>query len=117
HPLLYVPLAKGGDPQQIVAVRVRQSAIQNLLAWLPRMGLWTETCELLEVARTMERDHPVGPGAVTEYDELFKIGYRAIVESLVVFAQSWTRRPGATEDSADALVTCLEKLTESLLTG
>ena len=114
HPLLYVPLAKGGDPQQIVAVRVRQHAIQNLLAWLPRLGLWTETCELLEVARTMERDHPVGPGAVTEYDELFKIGYRAIVESLVASSQTWETSEGG-EDRPEALVSCLEKLTEALL--
>ncbi|HEX5103124.1 MAG TPA: hypothetical protein VFV87_04905, partial [Pirellulaceae bacterium] len=114
HPLLYVPLAKGGEPQEIVAVRVRQQAIQNLLSWLPRLGLWTETCEILEVARTMERDHPVGPGAVTEFDELFKIGYRAIVESLVASSQTWHTSEGG-EDRADALVSCLEKLTESLL--
>ena len=114
HPLLYVPLAKGGDPGQIVAVRVRQHAIQNLLAWLPRLGLWTETCELLEVARTMERDHPVGPGAVTEYDELFKIGYRSIVESLVASSQTWEKSEGG-EERSEALVSCLEKLTEALL--
>lgn len=114
HPLLYVPLAKGGSPEQIVAVRVRQHAMQNLLAWLPRIGLWLETCELLEIARQMERDHPVGPGAVTEFDELFKIGYRAIVESLVASSQAWGRTEGG-EDRAEALVSCLEKLTESLL--
>ena len=48
QPLLYVPLAKGGGPEDIVAVRVRQQALQDLLAWLPRLGLWIETCELLE---------------------------------------------------------------------
>ncbi len=115
QPLLYVPLAKGGQPQEIVTVRARQQALQDLLAWLPRLGLWEPTCELLEVARQMEREHPVGPGAVTEYDELFKIGYRSIVESLVAAAQSWPQQ--TTEDASEALVTCLEKLTESLLTG
>src|SRR5207248_4789265 len=54
EPLLYVPLAKGGNPDEIVAVRVRQHALQDLLAWLPRLGLWIETCELLESAREME---------------------------------------------------------------
>jgi hypothetical protein len=117
HPLLYVPLAKGGNPDEIVAVRARQNAMQDLLGWLPRLGLWVETCELLEVARQMEREHPVGPGAVTEYDELFKIGYRAIVESLVASAQVWPEKPSEEEDRAEALVSCLEKLTESLLTG
>ena len=119
QPLLYVPLAKGGNPQDIVAVRVRQHAIQDLLAWMPRLGMWVETCELLEVARQMERDHPVGPGAVTEFDELFKIGYRAIVESLVASAQHWPKDAGDADDEgqAEALVSCLERLTESLLTG
>src|SRR6478672_8060005 len=65
----------------------------------------------------MEREHPVGAGAVTEYDELFKIGYRAIVESLVVSAPSWPEKPEGEENRTDALVSCLEKLTESLLQG
>jgi hypothetical protein len=120
--LLYVPLAKGGHPEEIVAVRVRQNSLQELLAWLPRLGLWVETCELLEIARRMEREHPVGPGAVTEYDELFKIGYRSIVESLVASGRSWPEEQGddesaSFENRADALVSCLEKLTESLLQG
>ncbi len=119
QPLLYVPLAKGGNPQEIVAVRVRQHAISDLLAWLPRLGLWVETCELLEVARTMEREHPVGPGAVTEFDELFKIGYRAIVESLVASSVEWPAPQEGEEDEthSEAVVSCLEKLTESLLTS
>jgi hypothetical protein len=119
QPLLYVPLAKGGNPQEIVAVRVRQHAISDLLAWLPRLGLWVETCELLEVARTMEREHPVGPGAVTEFDELFKIGYRAIVESLVASSAEWPAPQEGEEDEthSETVVSCLEKLTESLLTS
>ncbi len=118
QPLLYVPLAKGGNPPEIVVVRTRQHSIQDLLAWLPRCGLWIETCQLLDVARQMERDHPVGPGAVTEFDELFKIGYKAIVESLVVSAQAWPRLPGTTDDqAAEPLVACLEQLTEAMLTS
>jgi hypothetical protein len=119
QPLLYVPLAKGGSPEQIVAVRVRQHAIQDLLAWLPRVGLWLQTCELLETARSMERDHPVGPGAVTEFDELFKVGYRSIVESIVASSRQWPAAQEGEEDEtqSEALVSCLEKLTESLLTS
>jgi hypothetical protein len=117
QPLLYVPLAKGGCPADIIAVRARQNALQDVLAGMPRLGLWVETCDLLEVARQMERDHPVGAGAVTEYDELFKVGYRAIVESLANSAESWTADLPGEETPSDALVSCLEKLTESLLTG
>ena len=61
QPLLDVPLGKGGHPNEIVAVRIRQHAIQDLLDWLPRLGLWVETCQLLEAARQMERKRPVAP--------------------------------------------------------
>ena len=87
-----------------------------LLKGLPRLGLIVETCQLLETAREMERNNPVGPGAVTEFDELFKIGYRAIVECLAVNAEWW--RAGSDEkESAHSgeLVSLLEKITESLL--
>ena len=39
QPLLYVPLAKGGDPHKIVSSRIRRMAIQELLVTLPRLGL------------------------------------------------------------------------------
>ncbi|HZL90302.1 MAG TPA: hypothetical protein VFB96_18195 [Pirellulaceae bacterium] len=118
QPLLYVPLAKGGNPQEIVAVRTRQRAIQDLLSWLPRLGLWAETNSLLEIARQMERDHPVGPGAVTEFDELFKIGYKGIVESLVASAATWSSQQEPTEEQrSEPIVSCLEQLTESMLTS
>ena len=38
-PLLYVPLNRNGDPHRIVAARVRQRMIQDLLAALPRTGM------------------------------------------------------------------------------
>ena len=81
--LLYVPLAKGGKPRRIVRARALVQLIQDLLGWLPRLGLVRETCQLLDVAQTMEAEHPVGPGAVTEYDRLFTCGYQAIVRCLV----------------------------------
>lgn len=119
RPLLYVPLSKGGNPRDIVSARVRQRTLQDLLAWLPRIGLLAETCLLIETAREMERHNPVGPGAVTEFDELFKIGYKALVSSLVTSAKSWRSEsagaPVADGDDEVTLVTCLEKLTESLL--
>lgn len=116
QPLLYVPLSKGGHPLAIVEVRLRQQMLQNLLRWLPRLGLWSATCRLLQVAQQMERDHPAGPGAVTEFDELFKIGFRALVEHLVLSAQQW-REPAGGERRPEALVSCLERLTQRLLSG
>lgn len=110
--LLYLPLSKGGDARQLVAARCRQRNLQELLAWLPRRGCWVETCDLIELARYMETENPVGPGAVTEFDELFKLGYRALVESLVTAADSWR---GKTVEQR--LVKMLEELTEILLGG
>ncbi len=119
QPLLYVPLSKGGEPRNIVATRIRQQTIRDLLAWLPRLGLLTETCRLIETAREMERNHPVGPGAVTEFDDLFAIGYKALVESLTVSADLWAEQQGGRRKRKDAsqsaLVSCLEQLTETLL--
>lgn len=128
RPLLYVPLAKGGDPREIVGARIRQQALQDLLACLPRLGLLTETRQLIDAAREMELNHPIGPGAVTEFDELFKIGYKALVESLVNASKSWQIADNDEEDEEDeedendapdspdaALVSVLERLTESLL--
>jgi hypothetical protein len=118
-PLLYVPLAKGGDPRELVAAKVRQHAMEDLLAWLPRCGLLIETCRLIETAREMERLHPVGPGAVTEFDELFKIGYRSLVEALVESAKKWGPPESDEAEERDqpqsALVDSLEQLTEAML--
>jgi hypothetical protein len=114
RPLLYVPLAKGGQPQEITAVRVRQHALQVLLTWLPRRGLWLESFQLLELAREMERSHPVGAGAVTEFDELFKMGYKALVESLAASVEQFPMRRESPDDELQ-LVSLLEQLTESLL--
>ena len=112
--LLYVPLTKEGNTRQIVAARCRQSQLQDLLAWLPRRGLWLETCQLIETARSMERNNPVGPGAVTEFDELFKVGYRALVENLVASAVAWPPHPEGVANEKE-LAAALEELTEVLL--
>ncbi|MBP90731.1 MAG: hypothetical protein CMJ64_29140 [Planctomycetaceae bacterium] len=117
--LLYVPLTKGGSPRVIVETRVRQQSIQDLLRCLPRLGLYVETYRLIETARDMERNNPVGAGAVTEFDELFKIGYKSLVRSLVSSASEWQEerqsehRPPNLTDSP--LIACLEQLTEAAL--
>ena len=98
QPLLYVPLAKGGNPQEIVAVRVRQHAIQDLARLAAAAGPVGRNVRAARSRPQMERDHPVGPGAVTEFDELFKIGYRAIVESLVASSQHVAVGPEGDED-------------------
>jgi hypothetical protein len=117
RPLLYVPVTKGGDPRTILDTRVRQKVIQDLLTWLPRAGLLVEACRLVELARAMERNHSVGPGAVTEFDELYTLGYKSLVEAIVASFSQWTHLPatGGKKAREGVLVSCLERLTESLL--
>ena len=42
-----------------------------------------EACRLIETARDMEQSNPIGVGAVTEFDGLFRAGFRSLVASLV----------------------------------
>ncbi|MCC7474973.1 MAG: hypothetical protein IT425_06225 [Pirellulales bacterium] len=124
--LLYIPTAKGGEPRRIVQARSLGQLLDDLLRWLPRLGLVRETCQLLDVAQAMEVEHPVGPGAVTEYDRLFTGGYQAIVRALVDSSETWDLwREGDGSDPlgsvvarpSDAmLVEALQDLTESQLT-
>lgn len=116
--LLYIPLARGGSPRRIVKARALHHLIHDLLGWLPRLGLVRETCQLLDTAQAMESEHPVGAGAVTEYDRLFETGYQALVRCLVASADAWDEslpEPGDIRPSDNLLVEALQELTEAQL--
>ena len=122
HALLYVPHSRGGKPREIVSTRGLQKLIHDLLGWLPQLGLIQQTCELLDLAQKMETEHPVGQGAVTEFDRLFESGYQAIVRSMVASAESWDE--DSLDEEADEqqaarvdhlLVDALQQLTERQL--
>ncbi len=123
QPLLYLKMAKGGDPRQIAAARSLQQTIRQLLRRLPRLGLLREACQLIETARLMERDHPLGPGSVTEFHQLFEVGFQAIVETVVDSATDWAPSTNlqptlseADDDPHDAdLIDALQHVTQSLL--
>lgn len=106
EPLLYLPTVRGGAPRRIVASRVLQHALDELLAGLPRLGLLALTCELIATIQQMERNHPVGQGAITEFDRMFDTGYRAIVQCLVDSAEG---------QSDEDLIHCLEEISEPLV--
>ena len=117
--LLYVPHSRGGKPQQIVATRGLQKLLHDLLGWLPQLGLIQQTCELMDLVQKMEIEHPVGQGAVTEFDRLFESGYQAIVRSMVASAESWDEDQVASEKRSarvdHLLVDALQLLTERQL--
>lgn len=116
EPLLYVSLARGGDPHQIVASRSIQRVLRRLLACLPRVGLLFETFQLMETIRQMERNHSVGPGAITEFDQLFEIGCRGIVRCLAASSKKWQLETRSSAHGGDReLIDHLEQIMEPLL--
>lgn len=138
--LLYIPLARGGEAAQIYSVRLRRRVLSHLLVWLPRQGLFFPACQLIETARFMEHQNPVGSGAITEFDDMFKLAYKAMVRAVVKNAYAWRiaeleGRPSdqphhwlvpdldkhdgdsldELEPSGDELIAVLQQLTEVLL--
>ncbi|QDV22279.1 hypothetical protein [Aureliella helgolandensis] len=135
--LLYIPLARGGDPALIYSVRLRRRIMSHLLVWLPRQGFFDEACQLIETARFMEHHNPIGPGAVTEFDDLFELCFVSMVRAAVQNAVNWRHAElvgagkvlppltdldfhdgeslGELEPRSDALVAVLERLTEVML--
>lgn len=117
QPILYVPLAKGGRPRDIVAAQSVQSAVSLLLQTLPRAGLPGEACRLVGVVQHMERHRPNGEGAVTEFDRMFQLGFDACANSLIDSVEVGVRRPHSVEEEAQSseLFEGLQLLTEGLL--
>ena len=110
-------LSRGGNPRRIAASRNLQNVLRRLLSYMPKLGLLTETCQLLETAQIMETSHPQGPGAITEFDLIFETACRAITQCLAVSSAGWQGQGKKTSRrQADAaLVDCLEATTEVLL--
>jgi hypothetical protein len=101
-----------------------QTAILDLLRRLPTLGLLLETHELTQTALAMERNNPIGRGAVTEFDEVFEVAYTSMVHALVqATAKLKVQRQGEGErsksevkkESQTVLFDCIEMLTESML--
>jgi hypothetical protein len=136
--LLYIPLSRGGDPIKIYVARLRQRVLRHLMHWLPRRGLLAETCLLIETAREMEQSNPIGIGAVTEFDSLFRTGFRSLVASMVESTRhcladkinqknSRKKKQGKAPEKvvhgdelnekviAETLIPLLERLTETML--
>jgi hypothetical protein len=117
QPMLYKALARGGSPQRIAAARSLHALLRRLLAYLPRLGLVIEAVRLLETLQALEFEHPVGPGAITEFDRAFAIGCKAVVRCLVLSAEGWPSAGGtaARQLPEEALIALLEQTIEILL--
>ena len=119
EPILYIPLSRRGAPGQIVGARTIQQLMLTLLRGLPRLGLLTEGVQVIAAAQAMEQHRPAQEGAITEFDHLFEVGYRALVQAIVAAAGP---EPGADASAGEPLsapdaelIDGLKALTESLL--
>ncbi len=94
-------------------VRMRQRTIENLLIALPRLGLIAHTIDLIDTAREMEFNAKPERASVTQFDELFDVGYRELVRCLVRTTKS--AGEDKEENADEVLIEFLEQLTESVL--
>ncbi len=114
--ILYAPIARGGSPRKVATTRIRQQYIQDTLVALPRLGLIRRNLELIDTIRRMEHNVPSGQGAVTQFDDMFEVGFREMVEALVRSTDNRSQLFSADDQDADTiLISCLEQLTESAL--
>ncbi|HEV2946203.1 MAG TPA: hypothetical protein VGX70_02435, partial [Gemmataceae bacterium] len=95
EPLLIPALSEGGQPKQILRVRIAQTMLRTLLANLPRLGLLRETFDLLQTARAMERGNAPEGLALTEFNHLFQAAFEGVVTTLVDSSGGW---PGMATD-------------------
>ncbi len=111
EPLLFAPVSEGGDPRQVLRVRLNQALVRALVSVLPRLGLLRETYHVLKAARGMEVAHPPQGRGVTEFNGLFQAAYQGVVECVVDSAATWD--DGLADDSD--LVDMLEQLSTPFL--
>jgi hypothetical protein len=112
EPLLLIALADGGQPRQVLRVRIAQTILRAVLTNLPRLGLLRETYQLLKIARAMEQANPPQGRGVTEFNHLFQAAYQAVVEAVVDSADP--AHPTTARDQE--LVDLLEAIARPFLT-
>jgi hypothetical protein len=89
EPLLFIPLAEGGDPSATLRARAAMTLIESLLNRLPRLGLLRETFHLLRQAKAMEMNGPANGPRKSDFDRLFRTGLRKVAEVLLDAARQW----------------------------
>jgi hypothetical protein len=105
EPLLARSIAQGGEPRDILRVRLAQNLLRALVANFPRLGLLKPTLHLLLAAWGMEKLHPTqGPG-VSEFSSLFQAGYSAVIDAVVDSAAGWEAPHGSDHELAGMVET------------
>lgn len=113
EPLLFVPLSEGGRPRPILRARSTLALLESLLERLPPLGLIRETYHLVRLAKSLEKNGPESGRRVSEFDRLFRIALRSVVDTLLDAARDWDRERSA---ETEPLVEILRKIADSFLT-
>ena len=109
--LLYTPLSQGGTPEALLRTRTALSVLRALLGSLPRLGLLSETLQVLRMAHDMEIRPRARVPAVTEFVHYFQAGLISVVEAVVRGVSPVTEGQHTPEDDKD-LVETLEGVVE-----
>lgn len=89
EPLLFVPLAEGGKLRTTLRARTAMAFLESLFERLPPLGLLRETYHLLRQAKAMELNGPADGPRKSDFDRLFRMALRRIVEVLLDAAATW----------------------------
>jgi hypothetical protein len=108
-----VPLSEGGRPRPILRARATLALLESLLERFPPLGLIRETYHLVRLAKSMEKNGPESGRRVSEFDRLFRIALRSVVDTLLDAAREWDRDRTA---QTEPLVEVLRKIADSFLT-
>ncbi|MDO5308093.1 MAG: hypothetical protein Q4G03_01150 [Planctomycetia bacterium] len=87
--LLYIPSTRGGDVKANLESRYLHQVVTHLLDFAPRLGLLTETFQLVECVQKMEQNRLASMGSITEYDRIVEVATRSLVESLAESSKTW----------------------------
>src|SRR5262249_61872870 len=93
--LLSVPLSEGGRPRPILRARSTLALLESLLERLPPLGLIRETYHLVRLAKSLEKNGPESGRRVSEFDRLFRIPLRSVVDPLPGPAHQRGHEPSA----------------------
>ena len=90
-PLMYVPTDKGGKPLEVCASRYARDVLRSLVVQLPVIGDFQGVFDLLESVLDIEHEQSSRATSmqVSEFDLLFRIGYRSLMIRLVELLESW----------------------------
>jgi hypothetical protein len=104
EPLLYTPLAQGGDPRAILRATLAQMVLRALVHSLPRQGMLRETYQLVRLARAMEAGQDLPGPRITEFDRVYQLAVQAVADAVVAAARRDGVEPAKAVDALQEVV-------------